>query len=60
LAIAAEYAAFQFGQINRKLDKLVELYRRFRAQEVIRGQRNQRLDLSPEAVKLSATRRRTR
>jgi hypothetical protein len=60
LAIAAEYAAFQFGQINRKLDKLVELYRRFRAQEVIRGQRNQRLDLSPEAVKLSAIRRRTR
>jgi hypothetical protein len=26
LAIAAEYAAFQLGQINRKLDKLVELF----------------------------------
>jgi hypothetical protein len=24
LAIAAEYAAFQLGQINRKLDKLIE------------------------------------
>jgi hypothetical protein len=24
LAIAAEYAAFQLGQINRKLDKIVE------------------------------------
>jgi hypothetical protein len=26
LAIAAEYAAFQLGQINRKLDKLLELF----------------------------------
>jgi hypothetical protein len=26
LAVAAEYAAFQLGQINRKLDKLVELF----------------------------------
>jgi hypothetical protein len=26
LAIAAEYAAFQLGQINRTLDKLVELF----------------------------------
>jgi hypothetical protein len=26
LAIAAEYAAFQLGQINRKLDKFIEAF----------------------------------